>query len=175
MLTVCTANICRSPVAERVFQREFDRAGVRAVVRSAGTSGGRLTVAPEVVKAAAEVGIDLSSHKSRLLTEDVARSADLIVAMTREHLRAVVDLDPSSWPVAFTLKELSRRSNELPADSLTVSEWIESLGAGRRAMDLLGESVEDDLADPYGGPYEGYRTMVAEVQRLSTTRPLRRA
>ncbi|MDQ3422084.1 MAG: low molecular weight phosphatase family protein, partial [Actinomycetota bacterium] len=36
MLVVCTGNICRSPLAERLLQR---RLGDRAVVRSAGVQG----------------------------------------------------------------------------------------------------------------------------------------
>lgn len=172
VLTVCTANICRSPVAERVFQRQFDRAGVHAVVRSAGTHGGELAIAPEVVKAAAEIGIDLSDHRSRRLSAAIVRSADLIVAMNREHLRAVVELDSSSWPVTFTLKELYRRSKLLDAASMSIEDWIIRMNVGRRITDLLGNSTDDDLDDPYGGTYAGYQNMVAEVNRIVTVHPL---
>lgn len=172
VLTVCTANICRSPVAEAVFRREFALAGISAVVRSAGTHGGVMNVAPEVVRAGAEIGIDVSSHQSRLLTGGIVRSADLIVTMTREHLRHVVDLDPDSFLVTFTLKEIARRSVPFVPRSLTFDEWVLALNEHRLAIDLLGASDEDDLADPYGGSYSGYQAMVAEVDRLVTVRAL---
>lgn len=174
VLTVCTANICRSPVAERLLQREFDEARLPAIVRSAGTRGGELEIVPEVVRAASEFGIDLSAHKSRLLTGPIVRSADLIIAMSREHLRVVIDLDPSAWPVTFTIKEIARRSELLLVGSLTMSEWLAKLNSGRKVTDLLGDSPVDDLFDPYGGSYADYRRMVAEIYELTTVHPVSR-
>ena len=121
-------------MAERVLQRHLESAGWDVVVRSAGTHGGRLTVHRDTLRAAATLGIDLSDHVPRtverpLLNDD---GADLIVAMTREHLRDVVALDPTVWGRTFTLKELVRRAGDVPPATLDLPTWRAAVGAGRR-------------------------------------------
>ena len=98
--------------------RHLLAAGHRPVVGSAGTHGGRYRVHEHTMRAAAEVGVDLGDHRSRALTRTllVDEGADLVLTMTREHLRHVAALEPDAWPRAFTLKELVRRSGEVAAD-----------------------------------------------------------
>lgn len=168
VLVVCTANVCRSPVAERLLARHLAAAGHRARVRSAGTHGGRLVVHEHTVMAARDLEVDLSDHRSRLLSAALVATdgADLIVTMTREHLRAVVGIDPLAWPRSFTLKELARRTADVPRSVTDPREWISAAGSGRRAADMMTPSQLDDLDDPYGGPLRDHRAMVADVESL---------
>ena len=46
-------------------------------------------------------------------------------------------------------------------------EWLAGLHAGRRATDLHEEYPDDDIDDPIGGPYEGYRAMARQVHALT--------
>ena len=39
-------------------------------------------------------------------------------------------------------------------------------GAGRERPDLLGDSLLDDVADPYGGPNSAYEATVSEIEGL---------
>ena len=76
VLFVCVANGGRSVMAERLFRRA---AGNRHEARSAGSRPG--TAAHEVVvDALREVGIDASDHRPRVLDDDAARWADIVVA-----------------------------------------------------------------------------------------------
>ena len=43
-----------------------------------------------------ERGLDLSTHRSRQLTEDVVREADLVLAMAPSHLSRVRELHPTA-------------------------------------------------------------------------------
>jgi protein-tyrosine phosphatase len=175
ILVVCTANVCRSPVAERLLARHLASAGIAAGVRSAGTVGGRLDVHPHTVVAAAGYEVDLTDHVSRRLTGELlgTEGADLVVTMAREHLREVVALDPDAWPRTFTLKELARRALDAPptaprGDPTTAwSTWRTAIADGRRAADLLRPDPADDVADPYGGPARHHAEMVAELDALT--------
>ena len=163
VLMVCTANVCRSPMAAAILQHHLDAQGVEAVVSSAGTIGPNgLPVDREAVAALDRWGIDLRGHQPRQFSKDIAaeEGADLIVTMEREHLRQVVALDRRTWVRTYTLKELTRRiANAGPMAVSNLASWTSALSAGRRAADMMGDSVTDDIADPYGlGRAEVQRT-----------------
>jgi arsenate reductase len=78
VLFACVHNAGRSQMASALFSVLADRA--RAVGISAGTQPGP-SVHPEVLLAMAEVGIDLSAARPRLLTAELAAQASLLVTM----------------------------------------------------------------------------------------------
>lgn len=77
VLFVCVHNAGRSVMAEAFFNRLADG---RGEAESAGTVPGEAPH-PEVVAAMAEVGIDVSAHRGRLLTDEMVRSADRVITM----------------------------------------------------------------------------------------------
>ena len=133
---VCTANVCRSPMAAAILQHHLDAQGIDAVVTSAGTMGPNgLPVDPEAVAAVSKWGIDLRAHQPRLFTKDVGaeEGADLIITMERQHLRHVVALDRRTWVRTYTLKELIRRiANAGPMAPGNLAVWTSALSTGRR-------------------------------------------
>ena len=107
ILTVCTGNICRSPLAEQLLRREL--AGVDAVVSSAGT--GALVGHPMADRAAAysrRLGGEPDAHAGRQLTSALLRESDLVLVATRRHRKAVVELLPRASRSTFTLREFAR-------------------------------------------------------------------
>ena len=170
ILVVCTANVCRSPVAERLLAQRLETKGIDAEVRSAGTHGGHHRVHKDTIRAAREVDVGLTDHESRRLSAELIEhdGADLVITMTREHLREVVAMAPQAWPRTFTLKELVRRGSGVGISDGAIADWLSAAGADRRAADLMMPSVDDDLIDPYGGPYQGHVAMVHEVNDLTT-------
>lgn len=95
LLAVCHGNICRSPVAAALLRREL--APLAIEVASAGLIGPNRPAPREAVAAAARRGVDLSEHRSRLLTADLARAADLIVVMEPAQQRFVCERF-GRWP-----------------------------------------------------------------------------
>jgi len=77
VLFVCVHNAGRSQMAAALLERH---AGGRVRVRSAGTTPAE-EIDPSVVRAMAEVGIDLSSEAPKRLTEEAVREADAVVTM----------------------------------------------------------------------------------------------
>ncbi|MEM7577037.1 MAG: low molecular weight protein arginine phosphatase [Planctomycetota bacterium] len=96
ILLVCTGNTCRSPMAEALaIDLLKDHPG--AAVSSAGvyaSDGGAASA--EAVAVMAKRGLDLSGHRSRLLTAEMVAAADGIYTMTASHRRAVVQAFPEA-------------------------------------------------------------------------------
>jgi protein-tyrosine phosphatase len=169
ILDVCTANLCRSPMAEALLRRQLERAGVEAQVVSCGVQVPEPgPPVPEVVETMRGFGIELSEHRSRPLTPQLAQGAQLVIGMTREHVREAVMTDPRLLDSAFTIKELARRVSAQgfrPIDT-DLMQWITALVADRDVEELLGASPLDDVADPIGGPLAGYQDTAAELSAL---------
>lgn len=82
VLFVCTGNTCRSPMAEGIAKNlypncMFSSAGIFAQENSPATEN--------AIIAMKNMDIDISNHKARQLTQDLADSADIIVPMTESH------------------------------------------------------------------------------------------
>lgn len=93
---VCTGNICRSPMAEGLFKKLLEERGREDITcSSAGLAAPEGSPASINAKIAAqELGVDISEHRSRLLTRAIARDADMIVCMTREHYDVLNSIIP---------------------------------------------------------------------------------
>lgn len=178
VLVLCSANQCRSPMAEALLARRLAPSallsGKAAVaVRSAGLLDEGLLregepAPPEAVAALAGYGLDISGHRSRRATQAELNQADLVLGMTRAHVRHVVVMAPETWPRAFTLKELLRRGEATgprgPGEPL--AEWLARIHEGRERAALLGDSPADDVADPVGGPPQAYADTAALLDAL---------
>lgn len=92
ILLVCTGNICRSPLAAALLERALAERSITGIsVSSAGTGAwDGAPVSEGAYLVALERGLDLSSHRARLLTRELVEGADLILTMARHH-RARVD------------------------------------------------------------------------------------
>lgn len=173
-LFVCTANICRSPMAAALFTEQIERVSDPVEVSSAGigaTEGlaGR-GVPDEVVEVMAPYGIHLEAHRSRALTQPLVERADLIIGMSRRHVQEAILMDPPSWPKSFMLKELVRRGEELgPRRSdQGFRSWIDLVHGDRTRQSLAHRSRTDDIDDPYGQSLARYRDTAAALAELTS-------
>lgn len=157
-------------MAAALLASRLTAAGVRASVRSAGLHVGpyKHSVPPEVVSAMAAYRLDVAGHNSRGLTADELGTADLVIALARKHLRYAVVTTPTVWPRAFTLRELVRRGQQTgPRRSEEqLDGWLSRVHAGRERSALLGDSSDDDIADPSGRPLEEYIATAAQLDYL---------
>ena len=168
IVVLCTANQCRSPMAEVLLRARLADLGVQAVVTSAGELPGGAPASPGSVRAMSARGLDLVDHQSTQVSGHQLARADLIVAMARRHLRHAVTLMPSAFGRTFTLKELVRRGTEVgprrPGEP--IRDWLAEVHGDRSASSLLGDDPRDDVEDPIGGPQHLYETTASEIADL---------
>jgi protein-tyrosine-phosphatase len=127
ILFVCTANICRSPMAAGIMRARIETLGLSDRVRviSAGVwAEPGQSASANAITTLDQRGIELGSHRSQPLTPELLREADVILVMEESHRRSIFYAAPQYLAKVFLLTEM----------------------AGRH----------DDVGDPYGGPLALY-------------------
>lgn len=164
VLLVCTGNICRSALAERLGRAYLAQhlgpdagavrlmsAGTRAVVGS--------TMHPDSALVLRGFGAEAGDFRARQLIEAFPAKADLTLTMTRDHRREVLRMAPRALSRTFTLREAAQLQglvgdgSDPPGSGLgkRATGFVAELAAARsqRAAD-----VRDDVPDPIGRPIE---------------------
>lgn len=135
---VCTGNTCRSPLAEALARDLSARAldvptsdvlacGLAFASAGTGTLDG-MPASDGSLAAAAEIGLDLSAHESRMVDRATIDRADRVYCLAASHVRAVLAKMPSA------------------------KDKVELLRPDGR-----------DIADPYGGDLDDYRTTREQI------------
>jgi protein-tyrosine phosphatase len=154
-------------MAEALLRQRMERLGVPATVTSAGLLYDDAQPSQGAVQVLERRGVDLSVHRSRIMLPDKVATADLVLAMARMHLREAVVMAPRRFGRIFTLKEFVRRAERVgPRVEEPFDDWVARVGFGRRTVDFLGESPDDDIADPIGQSVATYDRTAAELEDL---------
>lgn len=122
---------------------------------------------PRSIHAALERGTDISGHVARVLTTRDVERADLVIGMAPEHRVAAVHAAPAAAGKVFTLKQLVRLLEALPASpgegpDGTISARVEEADA-LRETGAEGGHDDEEIADPLGMPLEAFRAMAEEL------------
>lgn len=149
VMTVCTGNICRSPMAEVVLRDRFEAAGLgeRVVVDSTGISSEERgnPIDPRARTALEARGYAVPRHNARQVRSVDLPARDLVLPMTASHARA-----------------LRRLAGEGPGSSRIVLY--------RRfdpaAPDVTDDSREHllDVDDPWYGDQDGFDRCLDEIE-----------
>ena len=137
ILFVCSANQCRSPMAEVLFEAFLVEKGEREQwrVESAGVwayDGARATMNAQEVMV--ERGLSLSQHLSQLASSSLLEQFDLTLVMEQRHKTVLQEQNPQLADRIYLLREI----------------------AGQ----------EGDFEDPVGGSLDLYRAAADELDKI---------
>ena len=140
VLFVCMGNICRSPLAQGVFENVLQREGLEdeVSVDSAGTGTWHVGEPPDqrAQRSASSRGLDLSTQRARRIAPEDCETFDYVLTMDEENYRAVAALCRGSAVV-------------------------------RPFLDFAKDTPEREVPDPfYGGP-EGFEHVLDLVEEAS--------
>jgi len=135
ILFVCMGNICRSPTAEGVVRRLLaERApDLRVQLDSAGTHAYHVGEPPDAraIAAAGRRSIDLSKLRARRVQPEDFERFDLILAMDRENLSRLRELQPG-----------------------------QSTAQLRLMLEFAPDSALEEVPDPYYGGVAGFEQVL---------------
>jgi protein-tyrosine phosphatase len=155
ILVVCEGNMCRSPLAERLFAARLP--GVE--VSSAGTHAGGLG-APMDALAAAELtrlGGSAEGFTARRVSGEEVEGADLVLTATTRIRARVLGVSPRAMRRTFTLLEFAGLARYAPPG--TPQELVAWAFANRS----LVADLELDVPDPIGGTPEAHRVVADTI------------
>jgi len=150
VLFVCTANICRSPLAEALLRHRLRAMGLarKVQVGSAGTRAGQRGLRPDrrVEALAAEAGVSLGRIRSRMLTPGMIRNSDYLLVMDRTQL-----------------EDVNRLSADLDVSGPEPAQLLGSFIPG-----IADVTSAPEIPDPYFGDLQGFRHVHAQIDAAVT-------
>ena len=147
---VCSGNICRSPIAEKVFARAVEQAGLADRVRGASAGTGAWHVGDPADERAAALLVEhgyADTHVARQVDDELL-AADLLVALDDGHLRALRRLGARPGRVALlrSFDPAARRGRACPTRTTAArTASREVLTMIRAAVPGLLEHVRAEL------------------------------
>ncbi len=170
LLFVCSANRCRSPMAEALARRTLHRRDIPAEVISAGRMSSGYEASPGAVGAMGRRDLDLSNHRSAQLDPGTLAAADLILVMEREHLIDVFEIQPTALERSFTLGEfpdlLVASADGATAATADPATRIRRAHEFRDRARILAVDQSTDIADPMGRRRGAYRRTARQLDHL---------
>ena len=155
VVTLCTGNAARSVMAGAILREHVP--GLHVTTSGTHVIEG-MPMSWRTRDAIASLGLPIPDHRSRQATERELDSADLVIALAREHVMWMRRVHPRAAPRTATLKRLAR---DLTDDTTPLADRL-------AAMHLEGVELEpgEDVLDPAGGDLDVFLDCAREIADL---------
>ena len=140
VLFVCTGNVCRSPMAQALFNAQARRVGEgdQFIAQSAGTWAlDDQPASTNAVAVIAQRGLDLADHRARTVNRAMLDAADVVIVMTKSHAEALRSEFPAYRKKIHLMSEL--------------------------------QASTYDIVDPFRGSLDEYESCAQELEKLIET------
>jgi len=145
LLFVCTGNICRSPMAEGLARDFADRRGWRIQVQSGGILGIIDKPAdPMAIRVMDEIDVDISSHRSKGVTQEMMDWATYALVMELGHAVKLREEFPDAQDQVLMLGNFG---GMMEVDD-PIGGWRWKFRRCRRDLNRCVESFMDGLPPP---------------------------
>jgi len=182
VITVCSGNMCRSPLAAQILGARTADLTARVRFRSLGTMArDGDAMHPQAAGWSRYLGGDPTGHRTTYLTGARLAGAGLVLGMAREHRRAVVTATPALTRQAFTMRELARLTARLSdaelrrglpddgpdTDEARLGALLAMIASSRGATPPPADPTDDDVVDPIGRPPSVFELAARQVDDAS--------
>lgn len=123
-------------MAEALARRALEGRGDWQVLSAGLAAVNGQPATPHAIRAMRESGIDLSSHRSQMITSRLVRQANYIFGLTQSHVDGILYLYPEAASKTFLLREFDDRIDR----------------------------SEKDIVDPIGGSFDGYLSCRQQIE-----------
>lgn len=171
VLFVCSANQCRSPMAELIARSKPAALGLDVSFGSAGTSAhDGVPIHPYAAFALAKRGIRSNSFLSSELTDDHLAESDLILTADESHLRAVLLRAPDAREKSFLLLDFANLVSVCGESQPSPSRQpVRSLSEVARASRPYAPRLAvREVTDPIGMPRREFRRCASRLDEAVT-------
>jgi protein-tyrosine-phosphatase len=165
---LCTGNRFRSPLSAALIRGRA--VGLPVDVTSAAVTATQGPALVQALELAGPLGVTLDDHVARVLVSGELAPADLVLGFERQHVAAAVVEGGAHRERAFTLPEFVSLAEQLPAPAVAdPMERARTIVRGAAALraEAGAAARPAEIADPFGGPEQGYREAAAAVADLS--------
>lgn len=167
VLHVCTGNICRSPMSERMLDglTGDDVLNHGAGISSFHSGEGMYPASMDELEAR---GYDFASFRARQLEREHVEASDLVLAATTGHLEYIAERFPEAVAKSFLVRSFGRVAAdvapELPdGDAILRGKALVALAEERR-----GDYDEINLTDPWGANRRVYSQIADQLEESIT-------
>jgi protein-tyrosine phosphatase len=166
VLIVCSANHCRSPLAEHLLRAKCAVRSLDWEVSSAGTSArSGQPMHASAARILTKRGIDTSRWRSRILVRDMIAASDLILTAGEEHSGIIARLAPDALSRTFTLLQFAYLSRGMPQTVANYGpELLAHVTDARGRVQPMSE-LDRDLADPMGHSFVKFRKCASTIDQ----------
>ncbi|MCU1474457.1 low molecular weight protein-tyrosine-phosphatase [Amnibacterium sp.] len=152
VMTVCTGNICRSPMAEVVLRHRFEAAGLAeaVVVDSSGISDEETgnPIDPRAAGVLRDAGYPVPRHRAHRITEREVADRDLLLPMTARHARALRTLAPDADAAA----------------RVRMFRGFDPAAPDVRGTGAAADEAQLDVEDPWYGDRDDFVSVLQQVE-----------